>query len=61
MIQIYTDVIVISTDDIILNNIDIFLNNEYIFCNLPSLHVSPFHPRWHPFVGHIPVALMQVP
>jgi len=25
------------TDDIILNDIDI--------CNLPSLHVSPFHPR----------------
>jgi hypothetical protein len=53
MIKMYIDVIVILTEDIILNNIDI--------CNLLSLHVSPFHPRWHPFVGHIPVALMQAP
>ena len=48
-----TNIIVISTNDIRLNNIDI--------CNLPSLHVSPFHPCWHPSVRHSPLDLMQVP
>jgi hypothetical protein len=52
-ICVYIDVIVISPDDIIWNNIDI--------CSLPSLHVSPFHLRWHRFDGHIPVDLMQTP
>jgi hypothetical protein len=44
---------------IFVNDIDIFIDYEYFF-NLPSLHVSHLHPRWHPFVGHIPVILMQV-
>jgi hypothetical protein len=41
---------------IFVNDIDIFIDYEYFF-NLPSLHVSHLHPRWHPFVGHIPVIL----